>query len=254
MALSHRNGIALSGITAINGVSKAGLSAINGQTLSAGGGSVALDAVDGGTSALATITTAGASPNGSSRVMYACAAGKLAASDVKSGGSGGTSLTKLSTDVNLLFDVIKANVWRIFPGPTGSTTAWVDFGTSDTSALSVIYLEGANQTTPNTTAQTSGPTATSTPSLALTGLSASQYALVSLTVGHLATALTTLTPNGSTTVERVDAGPLTGERQSVTFWLSGVADGSGAVTIGGTLTPSPDTPDWYMYGFGINAA
>lgn len=37
MALSHRNGIALSGITALNGIAKAGLTAINGQTIGAGG-------------------------------------------------------------------------------------------------------------------------------------------------------------------------------------------------------------------------
>lgn len=253
MALSHRNGIALSGITAINGISKAGLSAINGQVLSAGG-AVVLDAVSGGTSATGTITSASASPNGSNRVMYACATGKSAADDLKTGGSGGTSLTKISSDIGLFFDTWTCNVWRIFPGPTGSTTGWVDFGTSDTSAFSILYLEGVNQTTPNTTAQTAGPTTSSTPSLALTGLTAGQDVRVALMVGHLPSALTTLTPNGATTVDRVDAGPLTGERQSLTFWLSGVADGSGAVTIGGTLTASPDTPDWYMYGFGVTAA
>lgn len=38
MALSHRNSVALAGISAINGVSKASLAAINNQTIGGGGG------------------------------------------------------------------------------------------------------------------------------------------------------------------------------------------------------------------------
>lgn len=221
----------------------------------AAGGSVALDAVDGGTSGAATITSAGASPNGSNRLMLVCATGRSAADDVKTGGSGGTSLTKISSDIDLFAGAFFGNVWRIFPGPTGSTTGWVDFGSGTSSAFSILYLENVNQTTPLTTAQTAGPTNSSTPSLALTGLSAGQDVRVALTVGHLPNALTGFTPNGSTTVDRSDLEPAAdGERQSSTLWLSGVADGSGNVTIGGTLTGGYDTGGWYLYGFGVNAA
>lgn len=215
---------------------------------------VVLDAVDGGTSSTSTITSAGASPNGSDRLMLVCATGRSAADDVKTGGSGGTSLTKISGDASLFFDTWLGNVWRIFEGPTGSTTAWVDFGSGTSSAFSVLYLEGVDQTTPNTTAQTAGPTGSSTPSLALTGLSAGQDVRVALMVGHLPSGLSGFTVNGSTTIDRQDYGPVDGERQSSTLWLSGVADGSGNVTIGGTLTSGFDTGEWYMYGFGINAA
>ena len=38
MALSHRSGIALSGVSAISGIAKASIAAINGQTVGAGGG------------------------------------------------------------------------------------------------------------------------------------------------------------------------------------------------------------------------
>lgn len=226
------------------------------QKIAAGGGSVALNAVDGGVSAVSTITSAGVSPGGSNRLMLACATGRSAADDLKSGGSGGTSLTKLSSDVNIFSSTWFGNVWRLLPGPSGSTTGWVDFGSGESSAFSIIYLTGAHQTTPTTTAQTAGPTTSGTPSIALTGLSAGQDVRVALMVGVLPNAITGITPNGSTTVDRTDAGPIdvVQERQSMTFWLSGVADGSGNVTIGGTLTPTPDVSEWYMYGFGINAA
>lgn len=216
---------------------------------------VSLDAVDGGTSGTSTITSAGASPDGDDRLMLVCAVGRSAADDVKTGGSGGTSLTKITSDISLLFGECHGNIWRIFPGPTGSTTGWVDFGSGDSSAFSIVYLEGADQTTPMTTAQTAGPTETSTPSLALTGLAADQVVYAALMVGHLPDSLSGFTPNGSTTVVRADFGPSSGsERQSCTLWLSGVADGSGAVTLGGTLTPGFDVGDCYMEGYGINAA
>jgi len=226
-----------------------------GRFAAAGGAAVALDAVDGGTSGAATITSAGVSPNGSNRLMLACATGRAAAVDLKSGGSGGTSLTKLSSDVDLFVGAFYGNVWRLLPGPTGSTTGWVDFGSGTSSAFSIVYFENAHQTTPLTTAQTAGPTSSSTPSIALTGLAASQPVTVALMVGNLPTTITGFTPNGSTTVDRSDFEP-TGdaERQSSTLWLSGVADGSGNVTIGGTLTGGVDVASWYMYGFGLNAA
>jgi len=215
---------------------------------------VVLDAVDGGVSATSTITSAGASPNGSDRLMIACATGRSAADDLKTGGSGGTSLTKLSTDVSLFFDTWFANVWSIHQGPTGSTTGWVDFGSGTASAFSIVYLEGVDQTTPRTTAQTAGPTTSSTPSLAFTGLSAGQVVYAAIMAGNLPTAVTGFTENGSSTEQRADYSAVDGERQSITIWLSGTADGSGNVTLGGTFTGGVDVCDWYMYGFGINAA
>lgn len=217
---------------------------------------VAIDAVDGGASGSSTITSAGASPNGSDRLMLVVATGRSAAVDVKSGGSGGTSLTKISSDFSLFFGAFAGNVWALpTPGPSGSTQAYVDFGSGDSSAFSVLYLEGVNQASPYTSGQSSNADASSAPSLSLTGLTPGQDVRAAVMVGNIPNNITTLTPNGSTTVDRTDAGPTPGsERQSLTFWVSGVADGSGNVTLGGTLGPSPDVPNWAMFGFGVNAA
>ena len=43
MALSHKNGVALSGVSALNGIAKASIAAINGQTIAAEGGGGAFD-------------------------------------------------------------------------------------------------------------------------------------------------------------------------------------------------------------------
>lgn len=217
---------------------------------------VALNAVDGGVSNTSTITSAGASPGGSDRLMLACAMGLSAADDLKSGGSGGTSLTKLSGDVSVFFGTWFANVWRLLPGPTGSTTGWVDFGTGISTAFSIIYLTGVDQVTPHTAAQTFGPTNDSSPSMPFTGLAPFQDVRCALVFGSLPSAVSGFTPNGDTDIDRADFGPIDGinERQSVTLWLSGVADGDGNVTLGGSFTPTPDVGNWYAYGFGMNAA
>jgi hypothetical protein len=221
-----------------------------------GGGAVALDAVDGGAANASTITSAGANPNGSNRFMLACAVGLSAADDLKSGGSGGTSLTKLSSDVGLFFGTWGANVWSMVASPSGSTTGYVDFGSGNASAFSIVYLENVNQSTPTTTAQTAGPTQDAAPSLAFTGLAAGQDVRCAIMFGSLPAAVTGFTPNGSSTVDRADFGLVNGigERASATVWLSGVADGSGAVTLGGSFTPTPDVSEWYAYGFGVNSA
>lgn len=217
---------------------------------------VALVDVDGGTSSTSTITSAGVTPSGSNRLMLACATGLSAADDLKSGGSGGTSLTKLSGDQAIFFSTWFGNVWQLLPGPTGSTTGYVDFGSGNTSAFSILYLSGVDQTTPRTTAQTFGPTTDASPSCAFTGLSAGQPVVCAVMYGSLPQAVTGFTPNGSTTVARADYGPVNGagERASTTIWLTGTADGSGNVTLGGSFTATPDVSEWYAYGFGLNAA
>lgn len=217
---------------------------------------VALVDVDGGTSSTSTITSAGVTPSGSNRLMLACATGLSAADDLKSGGSGGTSLTKLSGDQAIFFSTWFGNVWQLLPGPTGSTTGYVDFGSGNTSAFSILYLSGVDQTTPRTTAQTFGPTTDASPSCAFTGLSAGQPVVCAVMYGSLPQAVTGFTPNGATTVARADYGPVNGagERASTTIWLTGTADGSGNVTLGGSFTATPDVSEWYAYGFGLNAA
>jgi hypothetical protein len=63
MALSHINGIALSGLSHIDGIAKSGLSAINGQTIGGGGGSPAWhDQLSD-----PTLATASGDPSSSSR-------------------------------------------------------------------------------------------------------------------------------------------------------------------------------------------
>lgn len=217
----------------------------------------AISAVDGGVSGTSTVNGAGVSPAGPNPLMLVVTTGRAFASVVRAGGSGGTDLTKVSSDYELWKFVVdgKGNVWRLLPGPIGSSAGYVLFGgASDSSAASMVYVSGADQTTPYTTPQTNYGE-NNAPSLAMVGLAPLQPVLVGLMVGHLPDALTGLIANGATTVLITNAGPVPGaERQSMTLWLAGTAGVDGTVTIGGTLTPNFSVGAWEMWGIGLNAA
>lgn len=185
--------------------------------------------------ATSTLTSGSISPSGSNRLMLAAASGQTAATDVKSGGSGGTSLTKINTNVSIFSGNYTFNVWSLSPGPTGSTTAWVDFGSAGANSLGVIYLDGVSSLG---TEQTAGPTTVSTvsstvASITVTGLTSGQRVVAALGIGQIPDGITSVTAGANTTVYGFATGD-SGERHAGAPWLTGVATGT-SLTLSATI-------------------
>lgn len=264
MAASHRNGIALSGINAINGIAKTGISAINGEALAGGGGgSIAVTATAAGTASATSVTaSASPAPSGSNRAVFGATLSLIETpTDMKYGGSGGTSLTQIGSTLSQFFGVLEHSIWGAAASPSGATDGYAAFSGSTTVCLGQVYLSGVNQTTPfaAATLQTGGaikaPLAgtTLTGTLSWTGLTAGDTVVAgfSLAVVSAITVSAGGSANGATTTVHVMQ--ITGDASSYLFVVSGTADGSGNLTLAVQCTLSSDNEAaWCGAGLKVN--
>lgn len=193
-----------------------------------------------------TLTSAAPSPNpsGDDRYMIGIACGYTAdPSAFKYGGSGGTDLTQIGSDV-LLNGVWGINVWGIAPGPTGATSAFANFGATASNALSAAFYSGVDQTGPHEGLQTAsgdngGFAATADAEITVTGTTSGQEVAVLLGfgVGGGPTLVSVTADEETTFVVRDDFEAPAGENQGGTAVIRGVAAGS-TLTLTATITVS----------------
>lgn len=214
----------------------------------------------GGTS----VTSGSVSPGGSNRVVVSVDISDQGYStDAKFGGSGGTSLGS-SIASGLADSTIGAgsvNVRRYIAVPSGSTTMYSEWGGATISASgSYLFLDGADQTTPLTAlTQTAnvGAGATSCSTGALSGLNPGQLVIAAVAAhGVFGGNVNSITSgNGSTTVYSPGYGTLSSGITDACAWMTGVADGSGNLTLTATVNEASATLfGWRVIPFAVNDA
>ncbi len=206
----------------------------------------------------ATITTSAVTVGGTDRLMLAAAVGLPNAATQVSDGT--NNLTRNSSNIDLFFGQLKGNTWARAPGPSGSVAAQALFGSGTDTALSVVYLEGVDQTTPFAAIQTAGPTdasgATSTvASITVTGLAFGQRVMVGLVIGIAAAPLSSVVAGANTSLVQLANSAFGGdERQAVAAWLTGVAAGS-SLTLSATINlGGSELLTWALVAYPINDA
>jgi hypothetical protein len=135
----------------------------------------------GGTEEAPDATTASISPGGSDRWVFGIVAaggfsGTPDVTDMRHGGSGGTPLAQIGSDLTVS---ARHAVWGLAPGPSGSTTFFGNWDTPlpQSSAVVAACFSGVDQSTPNGTAVTNsgdGETATVRASITVTGVVSGQ--------------------------------------------------------------------------------
>lgn len=215
------------------------------------------DAVGGnGTS----LTTPGVTPGGSDRAVFAGANTSTShATGVNYGGSGGTALNQISTDLTYLF-VGFLNAWGRAGSPAAATDAYAAFGSSQsTSSLHAAFLTGVDQVTPFGTPQaTSGDSTSGTAtanSAAFTSLSVGQMVIGALGIWEgFGGGISSVT--GSHVVpDSYDISPEAGSVFSAGAILVGFADGSGNCTLTATINEAaPSYVAWGVIAVPVNNA
>lgn len=202
-------------------------------------------ALDGNT--VTSITTGAVSPSGSDLFMLGVSVtGGASAPNTtafKYGGSGGTSLSAAGATGSFGFGFGNFTTWKIAPGPSGSTTAYASFGAANFAAIAGVFFTGVDQVTPLGT-EVSGPNnnfaaAPITDALSLTGLTPGQLVIGAVAVNDIGgSGIVSIVAGASTTVvvNGLAAGAATGEQRASVSVLSGVADGSGNLTLNYTIT------------------
>jgi hypothetical protein len=204
----------------------------------------ALNTSAGVSGSASTLTTASVTPGGSDRYVFGVTAGFFAdATAFKYGGSGGTDLTQIGSDITLGGGALTATFWDIAPGPSGSTTAYAAFSGSNANALSAAFYDTVDQTTPTEALQTNsgdngGFAATAVATITVTGVESGQEVVVGVAIGvQGGPTISSVVAGSDTTVVRSDFGSQSGENLTGTAILRGVAAGT-SITLSATITVS----------------
>jgi len=109
----------------------------------------------GGTS----LESASFTVSGENRVLYVMAgsgaSSPVTANSVEWGGSGGTSLTQISTTLNMQADYGRMTLWRLIAPTAQTSTVYVTWGSSQDERWIIAFaIENCDQSTPNNTIAT----------------------------------------------------------------------------------------------------
>jgi len=137
-------------------------------------------------------TTGSYTPGGDDRAVFGTIAcgnfgGLPTIDELRYGGSTGTVITRIGTDLTCFGGNGSHGIFGIAPGPTGSTTLFGDWtGTPLQSAIAAIHYSGVDQTTPFSGAVDATPTlvggvTTTVASVTVTGCTAGQTILAAVT-------------------------------------------------------------------------
>lgn len=105
-------------------------------------------AVSGDGAEASSVTGNAVTPTGTTRAVFGVSCAFFDTSDMKYGGSGGTSLTKLGSTVTAFFGTTLMTIYGAAASPNTSTTAYALFGGSAVCAMSEEFMNGVNQVTP----------------------------------------------------------------------------------------------------------
>ena len=209
--------------------------------------SVAVGAADN----IATLETGSLTVSGSNRVLWvhvgSGAGTPVDPTSVKWGGSGGTSLTQISTTLDVGSNE-KISVWRLISPAATSSTVYVTWPSAqDERWIIAVAVQDADQTTPNGTVATATGTS-NTPSVAATSTSGQ---LVLDFVSFLDTGSDTLTVGaGQTQLENIAGGAFSSFEGSA----SSTETASGSSTTMSWTISDVSVNGWGIFAFAINDA
>lgn len=188
-------------------------------------------------------------------LLYSGAGSPVVATEAKVGGSGGTAMTKLITELTFGGGFGVASVWALKSPPSGSQTIYGNWGTNQDERLIIAAtFTGVDQTTPTGT-NASGMNSTTTPSINVTA-AVGQLVAAFLAVMDDATDAKTISATQTTIqeIEGTEGGKLDGYEIAGASYIASAVANPQAMAWAITGVALGDTNWAAMFGIPLNAA